>query len=112
MQDETTPAADDESIPVYLKEWRLALGFKQKDICEIIGISGGTLSKYENDKSGIDMKLLLKLSNGYGLPYQCFLMQPPPDLSSFVSNVREKIGDSEVVRIVRIIAWLVSTRIA
>lgn len=46
-----------------IKEYRIKLGLKQKDLAKILDVDRSTVTKWENNKSHPDFKLIPKIAN-------------------------------------------------
>ncbi|MBB1078440.1 helix-turn-helix transcriptional regulator [Limosilactobacillus sp. STM2_1] len=80
---------------------RKKLGFTQQNVADKLHITRQTLSKWENDKSYPDLKLLLALSDLYHVPVDS-LLRENEDLTNYLN--RNKASQS--FNIIRGLFWL------
>lgn len=55
-------------------------GYSQKEAAKLLGISPGTLSKYEQNSTDISVSLLGKMSKLYSVPLDCIFLGNKSDL--------------------------------
>ena len=72
---------DPEQLPeirLYFREWRDRAGISQDRLAELMGTSGGTISKHENEKrSGVQFDYLVKFATAVGCKPWDPLIGPP-----------------------------------
>lgn len=75
----------------YLREWREHRGLSQEKLGEMVGASGGTISRYEKGDRGLPFELQVKLFEALDiLPGQFFGPPEAPSLDSFALNLSAK----------------------
>jgi transcriptional regulator with XRE-family HTH domain len=75
----------------YLREWREHRGLSQEKLGEMVGASGGTISRYEKGDRGLPFELQVKLFEALDiLPGQFFSPPQAPSLDVYAVNLPAK----------------------
>lgn len=75
----------------YLREWREHRGYSQHELGQMVGATGGTISRYEKGDRGLPLEFLLKLFEALDiLPGQFFGPPEAPSLDSFALPLAAK----------------------
>jgi len=70
------PAENFKDIGSNIRKWRIVKGMKQDALAREIGVSKGTLSKIENNRSVISIQILQKMTIILNIKFSMLLSDP------------------------------------
>jgi transcriptional regulator with XRE-family HTH domain len=82
----------------YVAEWRLHLGLTQQQLADRLGVTKGTISRWETDVRSIDLQVLAAIAEAFGQP-PLNLYRPPDSpspeelLASAPEPVRREVAE-------------------
>jgi transcriptional regulator with XRE-family HTH domain len=106
----TNPFNADIPARHYLREWREHREMSQEALGQLIGATGGTISRYEKGDRGLPLDLMFKLFEALDiLPGQFFSPPQAPSLDAFALELSAK-DRRMLVEAVEVMVGLTSTQ--